>query len=69
MTTLPTTIHWSILFPVLAICIGIATVLTGVVRNAGGERWSILIPASGVLFIAGAAYGLAQIGAFCAFCK
>jgi Na+-driven multidrug efflux pump len=69
MSALSTTLHWAILFPILTIFIGTTVVLTGVVRSAGGERWSILVPISGVLFIAGTAYGLAQVGAFCAFCE
>lgn len=48
MITLPTTIHWAILFPILTLFIGTAVVLTGFVRSVGGERWSILVPVSGV---------------------
>ena len=69
MSTFPTTIHWVVLIPILAILIGTATILTQVVRGTGGQRWAILVPVSGVLIIAGIAYGLAQIGAFCAFCE
>ena len=68
MSALPITVHWAILFPILTIFVGSTTVLTGVVRSAGLKRWSILVPVSGVLFIAGTAYGLAQVGAFCTFC-
>jgi len=69
MNALPTTIHWAMLYPLLAIYIGAATLLTGVIRDSGGERWSILVPISGVLLLAGAAFALAQAGVFCAFCR
>lgn len=69
MSALPTTIHWAILYPILAIFIGTTTVLTEVIRNTKGKRWSIFVPIGGVLFLAWAAYGLARTGAFCAFCE
>ena len=69
MNALPTTIHWAMLYPLLAIYIGAATLLTSVIRDSGGERWSILVPISGVLLLAGAAFALAQAGVFCAFCR
>lgn len=68
MSALTTTVHWIVLYPVLAIFIATTTVLTGAVRSTGGERWSILVPISGVLLLAATAFALAQSGVFCAFC-
>lgn len=64
-----TLIHWALLIPILTIFIGTTIVLTEIVRSTGGQRWAILVPVSAVLLIAGAAYSLAQVGAFCAFCE
>ena len=69
MSALPIATHWAILFPALTIFMATAVVLTQVLRNRGEKRWFILVPISGVLLIAGAAYSLAQVGVFCAFCK
>ena len=69
MSTLPPTIYWAVLFPVLTIFIATFTALQEIVRNSAVKRGAILVPVSGVLSLAAIAYSLAQSGAFCAFCE
>jgi len=69
MMALPSTIHWAVLFPILTIFIAGSTVLQELVRSSARKRGTIFVPVSAVLSLAGIAYGLAQTGAFCAFCE
>lgn len=68
MSTWPLAVQWIALFPLLAIHVTGFTVLQGVVRRSDWKKSAICVPVSGVLVLAAVAYGLAETGAYCAFC-